>query len=115
MADVKERVADAGEEAASKAKGAADLVAKKTDEVVNVARDFAGHVTEQSREGYRQVAAQAQSGMRQASESVRANPGLAVTAAFGVGVALGVVIGLSSRPSRRNDLSSHFHRPGWLG
>ena len=115
MADVKERVADAGEEAASKAKGVADTVAKKADEVMNGARDLAGHLTEQSRDGYRQVAAHAQNGVQQASASVRANPVLVVTAAFGVGVALGVVIGLNSRPSRRHDFSSHFHRPSWLG
>jgi ElaB/YqjD/DUF883 family membrane-anchored ribosome-binding protein len=115
MADTKERVADAGEEAASKAKGVAETVAKKADEVMNDSRDFAGHLTEQSRQGYRQVAAHARNGMQQASASVRAYPGLAVTAAFGLGVALGVVIGMSSRPSRRNDFSSHFHRPNWLG
>jgi hypothetical protein len=115
MADAKDRVTDAGEEAASKAKAVADTVAKKADEVVNGARDFAGHLTEQSRQGYEQVAAHAQNGMRQASASIRANPGLAVTAAFGLGVAVGVVIGMSARPSRRNDFSSHFHRPDWLG
>lgn len=115
MTDVKERVADAGEEAANRAKGVADTVAKKADEVMSAARDVAGHLTEQSRQGAEQVAAHAQSGMRQATATIRAYPGLTVTAAFGVGVALGVVIGMNSRPTRRNDFSSHFHRPSWLG
>jgi hypothetical protein len=69
---------------------------------------------EQAQAGYRQVAKHTQEGLQQAGEVVRANPGMSLSAAFGVGIALGVVIGICVRPSRPHDLASHFHRPSWL-
>ena len=114
MADAKDRAKEAVDEGAAKAKETADTLAEKAGEVMSDVRGYAGHVLEQSRQGYGQVAKHAHEGIRQADAVVRGNPGLSVSAAFGVGVALGVVIGISLRPSRRNDLSSHFHRPEWL-
>jgi hypothetical protein len=81
---------------------------------VSDVRGYAAHVLEQSKQEYGQAAEYAQKGLHQAGTVVRGNPGLSVSAAFGVGIALGVVIGISLRPSRRNDFSSHFQRPGWL-
>jgi ElaB/YqjD/DUF883 family membrane-anchored ribosome-binding protein len=114
MADAKDRAKDAVDEGTAKAKETADTLAEKAGAVMSDVRGYAGHVLEQSRQGYGQVAKHAHEGIRQADAVVRGNPALSVSAVFGVGVALGVVIGISLRPSRRNDLSSHFHRPEWL-
>ncbi len=103
MADVKERANDAVNEGAAKAKETTDALVGKADEVMSDVRGYAENVLEQSRQGYRQAGA-----------VVRRNPGLSVSTAFGIGVALGVVIGISLRPAKRNDFSSHFHRPSWL-
>jgi len=114
MADVKDRAKDAVDEGAAKAKETTDTLAEKAGEVMSDVRGYAEHVIEQSQQGYRQVADQTQEGIRLAGAVVRENPGLSVSAAFCIGVAAGVVIGISLRPSRRNDFSSHFHRPRWL-
>jgi ElaB/YqjD/DUF883 family membrane-anchored ribosome-binding protein len=114
MADVKERAKDAVDEGTANAKESADTLADKAGEVMSDVRGYAGQVVEQSRQGYRQVAEQTQEGIRQAGAVVRGNPGLSLSAAFGVGIALGVVIGISLRPAKRNDFASYFHRPSWL-
>jgi ElaB/YqjD/DUF883 family membrane-anchored ribosome-binding protein len=114
MADTKERAKDAENEGAAKVKETADTLAEKAGEVMSDVRGYAGHVLEQSRQGYGQVAEHTQTGIRQAGAVIGGNPGLSVSAAFGVGIALGAVIGISLRPRRRNDFSSHFQRPSWL-
>jgi ElaB/YqjD/DUF883 family membrane-anchored ribosome-binding protein len=115
MADAKNRVKDAVDEGATKAKDTSNTLAATAGEVMSDVRDYAGHVLEQSRQGFGQVADHAQTAVRQAGEVVRGNPGLSLSAVFGVGIALGVVIGISwRRPSRRNDFLSHLRRPGWL-
>jgi ElaB/YqjD/DUF883 family membrane-anchored ribosome-binding protein len=114
MADTKERTRDAVDDGAAKAKETADTIASKAGEVIGDVRGYAGHVAEQSRQGYRQVAEQAQEGVRQAGAAISGNPGRSAAMAFGVGVALGVVIGMSMRPKKRDDLSSRLHLPGWL-
>jgi ElaB/YqjD/DUF883 family membrane-anchored ribosome-binding protein len=114
MADAKDRAKDAMEEGATKAKGTENTLVETAGEVISNVSDYAGHVLEQSRQGFGQVADHAQTGIRHAGAVVRGNPGLSVSAAFGVGIALGIVIGISLRPSRRNDFSSYLHRPSWL-
>jgi ElaB/YqjD/DUF883 family membrane-anchored ribosome-binding protein len=114
MADTKERAKDAVAEGATKAKEATNTLAETAGEVMNEVRGYAGHVLEQSRQGFGEVADHAQTGMRHAGAVVRGNPGLSVVAAFGVGIALGVVIGIRRWPSRRNDFSSRLRRLGWL-
>jgi ElaB/YqjD/DUF883 family membrane-anchored ribosome-binding protein len=114
MADSKERAKHAVDEGATKAKEATDSLAETAGEVVSDVRGYAGAVLEQSRQRLGQVAEHAQTGIRHAGAVVRDNPGLSVSAAFGVGIALGIVIGISLRPSRRNDFSSYLQRPSWL-
>jgi ElaB/YqjD/DUF883 family membrane-anchored ribosome-binding protein len=115
MPNTKEQVKDAGEEVATKAKEEAGTLAEKAGDVMKDVRDHAGQLAEQSRDAYKQVAKHAEEPMRQAGAVIRANPGLSLTAAFGVGVTLGILVGMTMRPSRRTGFSSHFHRPGWLG
>jgi ElaB/YqjD/DUF883 family membrane-anchored ribosome-binding protein len=115
MANTKEQVTNTGEEVATKAKEETATLAEKAGEVVKEVSGHAGQLAEQSRDAYKQVAQHAQKGIRQAGAVVRANPGLSLTAAFGVGVTLGILVGMTMRPSRRNGFSSHFHRPSWLG
>jgi ElaB/YqjD/DUF883 family membrane-anchored ribosome-binding protein len=80
---------------------AADSIAEKTNEMISHARGIAGEVLDQSRERYRQAAQRAEEGFRQAGAVVRENPGLMVTAAVGIGLAVGVLIGLSMATDRR--------------
>jgi ElaB/YqjD/DUF883 family membrane-anchored ribosome-binding protein len=114
MASTKDQVTNTGEEVATKAKEDAATLAEKAGEVVKEVSGHAGQLAEQSRDAYKQVAKHTQKGIRQAGAVVRANPGLSLTAAFGVGVTLGILVGMTMRPSRRNDFSSHFRRPSWL-
>jgi ElaB/YqjD/DUF883 family membrane-anchored ribosome-binding protein len=115
MADAKDQAKDAIDEDASKAKQATETVAGKADETLSHVRDSTEPALERAQAGYRQVAEHTQEGIRQAGAVVRGNPGISVSAAFGVGIAIGVVIGIRLRPSKRDDLSSYFHRPSWLG
>jgi ElaB/YqjD/DUF883 family membrane-anchored ribosome-binding protein len=115
MANTKDQVTNTGEEVATKAKEETATLAEKAGEVVKEVSGHAGQLAEQSRDAYKQVAKHAEGGMRQAGAVVRAHPGLSLTTAFGVGVAVGILVGMTMRPSRRNDFSSHFHRPSWLG
>jgi ElaB/YqjD/DUF883 family membrane-anchored ribosome-binding protein len=95
MSYAKDRMRDAiGERAA-------DSIAEKTSEMMSNARGIAGEVFDQSRERYRQAAARAEEGFRQASAVMRENPGLTVSAAVGLGLAVGVLIGLSVATDRR--------------
>jgi ElaB/YqjD/DUF883 family membrane-anchored ribosome-binding protein len=115
MANTKEQATSAGEEVATKAKEETATLAEKAGEVMKDVSDQAGRLAEQSRDAYKQVAKHTQKGIRQAGAVVRAYPGLSLTAAFGVGVTLGIMVGLTMRPSRRHGFSDHFHRPSWLG
>ena len=115
MANTKDQVTNTAEEVATKAKEETATLAEKAGEVMKNVGDHAGQLAEQSRDAYKHVAQHTQKGIRQAGAVVRANPGLSLTAAFGVGVTLGMLVGMTMRPSRRNDFSSHFRRPSWLG
>jgi ElaB/YqjD/DUF883 family membrane-anchored ribosome-binding protein len=54
----------------------------------------------QAKATYRQVAGQAQDGLRHAEEFVRGNPMPSVAAVFGVGIAVGIVIGIGMGAQR---------------
>jgi ElaB/YqjD/DUF883 family membrane-anchored ribosome-binding protein len=114
MADTKDYTKDAIDDGVSKAKKAAEVVAGKANETLSHARELAEPALERVHAGYQQVAKHTQEGMQRAVEVVRTNPGMSLSAAFGVGIALGVVIGISLRPSRPQGMASHFHRPTWL-
>ena len=114
MANTKEPVRNTGEEVATKTKEEANTLAEKAGEVMKDVSSHAGQLAEQSRDAYKQVAKHAAEGVRQADAVVRADPALSLTAAFGVGVGLGILIGMTMRPNRRRDFASHFHRPSWL-
>jgi len=92
---------DAIEEGAERAKGTVDRVAGKTGEMMTDVRGYAEHVFDQSRQGYRQAAERAEEGFRQAGAVVRENPGLTISAAVGLGIAVGVMVGLSMGTDRR--------------
>jgi ElaB/YqjD/DUF883 family membrane-anchored ribosome-binding protein len=96
MADLRDRAKDAVEEGTSNAKKVAEVVADKAAEAVSHVRTWAEPMLDQTHEGYRQLAEQAQDGLRHASKVVRGNPMPSVAAVFGVGIALGVVIGISA-------------------
>ena len=100
MADAKDQAKDTFDKGADAAKKAADSVADKAGDVLCGAHGYADRVAGQAREGYRQVAERTHEGIRRADAIVRGNPGPSVAAAFGVGVAVGVILGLSL-PSRR--------------
>ena len=100
MADVEDRANDAIHEGEDGVKQGAEVVAEKAGEVMSGVRGYAGHVAEQSRRGYRQVAEETREGIRQAGAVVRGNLGPSVATAFGIGIAVGVIVGLSLRSRR---------------
>lgn len=61
------------------------------------ARDYAEHAGERLREGYDQVAERTREGYRRAEGGVRHNPGMSVASAFGLGLVVGVLVGLTVR------------------
>lgn len=115
MNDLKDQAKNSIHDGTDKAKKVAETVADKASEMMGSVRTLAEQAADQSRAGYHEVAERAQQGIRQAGNVVRGYPGLSLSAAFGVGIVAGIVIGISLRPSRRNDWSSHLHRPSWLG
>lgn len=68
---------------------------------VSQAAETAGHYAQQAgsqlRDQYRTAANQVGEGLEHAQHTIRANPTQSVAAAFGVGLALGVVVGLAMR------------------
>jgi ElaB/YqjD/DUF883 family membrane-anchored ribosome-binding protein len=95
MADMKDQAKDAIEEGASKVKKATDTVGGKADETLSHVRNWAEPVLDQAQASYRQVAGQAHDGLRHAEQFVSGNPMPSVAAVFGVGIAVGIVIGIS--------------------
>jgi ElaB/YqjD/DUF883 family membrane-anchored ribosome-binding protein len=100
MADFNDQAKDAIDEGAETAKKVAVAVADKAADVMSGVRDYADRVVGQTREGYGQVAERAQEGIRLADAVVRGNPGPSVATAFGVGIAIGVIVGLTVRSRR---------------
>jgi ElaB/YqjD/DUF883 family membrane-anchored ribosome-binding protein len=100
MADDKGRAKDAINEGSARAEKAAEGVAEKAGEVMGGVRGYAERVAGQSGEGYREVAERTREGIRRAGAAVRENPGPSVAMAFGVGIAVGAIIGLSLRSGR---------------
>jgi len=79
-----------GSSSVSQAAGAAREYAQQ-------ASSYAHQASERLRGGYDQAADMARQRYEMAQDSIRHNPGQSVAMAFGVGVALGVVVGLALR------------------
>jgi ElaB/YqjD/DUF883 family membrane-anchored ribosome-binding protein len=101
MSNAKDGVKDAIGETVAKARVSVDKVAEKTGEMMSDVRGYAEHVFDQSRQGYRQAAERAEEGFRQAGSVIRENPGLTISAAVGLGIAVGVMVGLRMGTDRR--------------
>jgi ElaB/YqjD/DUF883 family membrane-anchored ribosome-binding protein len=101
MSHSKDGLKDAIGEGAAMARGSADKVAEKAGEMMSDARGYAEHVFDQSRRGYRRAVERADEGFRQAGAVMRENPGLTISAAIGLGIAVGVIVGLSMAADRR--------------
>jgi ElaB/YqjD/DUF883 family membrane-anchored ribosome-binding protein len=114
MAEVKDQAKGSIDEGASKAKKVTDSVGSTAEETLSQLRDWAEPALERAQAGYRQVAKHTKEGVQRVGEIVSANPGMSVSAAFGFGLALGVIITMSLRPPKRHGFASHFHRPSWL-
>ena len=115
MADVKAQAKGAMDEGASKAKEITEPVACTAEETLTQVREWAQPALERAHAGYRKVAEQTQEGIQRVGEVVTANPGMSVSAAFGFGVALGVVITMSiRRPPKPHGFLSHFRPLSWL-
>jgi ElaB/YqjD/DUF883 family membrane-anchored ribosome-binding protein len=95
MADAKDQAKSAIDEGARRANKGADADADKPGDVVIGVHSYAEQVVGRSREGYRQFAERTHEGIRHAGVVVRDDPGPSVAAAFGVGIAVGVLIGLT--------------------
>lgn len=81
----------------SKSSGAVSQAAETAREYAQQAGAYAQHAGERLRGGYDQAADMARQRYEMAEDAVRHNPGQSVAMAFGVGVALGVVVGLVLR------------------
>ncbi len=99
MSHANDRTKDAIHEGAATAREAAGAAAERSGQMISEVRGYAEHVVEQSREGLERVVEQAQQGLRKAGALIRENPGISISAAFGVGIGMGigVIIGLSLR------------------
>jgi len=82
-------------ETADMARESAGRVADQAGEIASDVRDYVSHIFDRSREGYRQAAKNAEKGIRQARGVVQDNPGLTISAALGIGLLAGVIIGIS--------------------
>jgi ElaB/YqjD/DUF883 family membrane-anchored ribosome-binding protein len=100
MADVKGQANDAISEARDGAKKVAEGVGEKAGEVMSGVRGYAEQVAGRAGEGYREVTERTREGVRRAGAVVRENPGPSVAMAFGVGIAVGAIIGLGLRSGR---------------
>ena len=88
MSNSKDRLKRTIGDAADQARGSAEWVAEQAGEFASDVRDYAT-------QGYRQAAKSAEKGLRQARAAVRDNPGLTISAALGIGLLAGVIIGIS--------------------
>jgi ElaB/YqjD/DUF883 family membrane-anchored ribosome-binding protein len=82
-------------EGAARARGSAERAGEQAGEMMGDVRDYAEHLLDQSRDAYRQAAACAEEGIRHAGKVMRQNPGLTLSAAIGLGVMIGVVVGMN--------------------
>jgi uncharacterized protein YjbJ (UPF0337 family) len=76
---------------------AAEAVGQFAQNAGDRLRDQYGHFAEQARAQYGQFADQARDRYDMAQDVVRHNPGQSVAVAFGVGLAVGVIVGLAFR------------------
>ncbi len=100
MADIKDLAKDANEQGANQARTAVASVAATTREALSDVRTYAQPRLNDAQAELRNLAEQAQQGFRYVEKVVRSNPGPSVAAVLGVGIAFGVLIGLSMAPRR---------------
>jgi ElaB/YqjD/DUF883 family membrane-anchored ribosome-binding protein len=87
-------------EGAALARGSAERAGEQASEMMGDVRGYAEHLVDQSREAYRQAAACAEEGIRQAGAAMRKNPGVTLSAALGLGVMIGVIVGMNLASDR---------------
>jgi len=75
----------------------AEAVGNYAHQATDRLRDQYGRLSSQARDQYGYVADRAREGYDQAQDMVRHNPGQSIAAAFGVGLAVGLVVGLALR------------------
>jgi ElaB/YqjD/DUF883 family membrane-anchored ribosome-binding protein len=101
MSHGKDRLTRTIGETADMARDSAGRVADQAGEISSDVRDYVSHIFNRSREGYREAAKSAGKGIRQARSVVRDNPGLSISAALGIGLLAGVIIGISLGSDRK--------------
>lgn len=77
---------------------AAEKGGKMASQAMEGAQDYARYAGDQMREQYNRISDQMGRGYEYSQEMVRENPGRTIAAAFGMGVAVGVVLGMVMRP-----------------
>jgi len=75
----------------------AEAVGNYAHQATDRLRDQYGRLSNQARDQYGYVADRAKEGYDQAQDMVRHNPAQSIAAAFGVGLAVGLVVGLALR------------------
>jgi len=75
----------------------AEAVGNYAHQTTDRLRDQYGRLSSQARDQYGYVADRAREGYDQAQDMVRHNPAQSIAAAFGVGLAVGLVVGLALR------------------
>src|SRR4051794_26728125 len=75
----------------------AEAVGNYAHQATDRLRDQYGRLSSQARDQYGQVVDRAREGYDQAQDMVRHNPAQSIAAAFGVGLAVGLVVGLALR------------------
>jgi len=75
----------------------AEAVGNYAHQATDRLRDQYGRLSNQARDQYGYVADRAREGYDQAQDMVRHNPAQSIAAAFGVGLAVGLVVGLALR------------------
>lgn len=81
----------------SNASGKFSQAAEVAGKYAEQAGQYAQQAGAQLKDRYQDVAQQMQGGYEQVERTVKSNPAQSVAAAFGVGIALGVLVGLSMR------------------
>jgi len=82
---------------ASGVSSATEAVGNYAQQAADRLRDQYGNIAEQARDRYGNLLSDARDRAEYAQDVVRHNPGQSVAAAFGVGLAVGVVVGLALR------------------